>query len=95
MATAKSKGTAKAPALDSSAAVDAFMRTLEHPFRTEIELLREILLGAYPTFADGIQWNVPSFRTSSYFATIALRREGRIGLIFRLGAKVREWIRHV
>lgn len=90
MATAKPKGTAKAPAADSSAAVDAFMRTLEHPFRAEIELLREILLGADPTVAEGIKWNVPSFRTSGYFATTHLRGKGTLGLIFHLGAKTRE-----
>ena len=80
----------KAPAPDSSEAVDAFMAALEHPFKAELELLREILLGADPTVAEGIKWNAPSFRTSGYFATTHLRGKGTIGLILHLGAKARE-----
>ena len=80
----------KAPAPDSSEAVDAFMAALEHPFKAELGLLREILLGADPTVAEGIKWNAPSFRTSGYLATTHLRGKGTIGLILHLGAKARE-----
>ena len=80
----------KAPAPDSSEAVDAFMAALEHPFKAELGLLREILLGADPTVAEGIKWNAPSFRTSGYFATTHLRGKGTIGLILHRGAKMRE-----
>ena len=66
------------------------MRALEHPFRAEIELLREIFLGADATVAEGIKWNSPSFRTSGYFATTHLRGKGTLGLILHLGAKARE-----
>jgi len=66
------------------------MTALEHPFKAEIGLLREILLGAHPTVAEGIKWNAPSFRTSGYFATTHLRGKGSVGLIFHLGAKARE-----
>lgn len=90
MATAKTRSSAKAPSPDSSAAVDAFMVALEHPFKAEIELLREILLGADPAIAEGIKWNAPSFRTVEYFATTHLRGKGTIGLILHLGAKARE-----
>jgi len=66
------------------------MVALEHPFKAEIELLREILLGADPAIAEGIKWNAPSFRTVEYFATTHLRGKGTIGLILHLGAKARE-----
>lgn len=90
MATAKAGSKAKAPSPDSSAAVDAFMAALDHPFHAEITLLREILLGADPTIAEGIKWNAPSFRTAEYFATTHLRGKGTIGLILHRGAKARE-----
>ncbi len=90
MATAKIRSSAKAPSPGSSAAVDAFMAALEHPFKAEIELLREILLGADPAIAEGIKWNAPSFRTVEYFATTHLRGKGTIGLILHRGAKTRE-----
>ena len=66
------------------------MAALEHPFKAELGLLREILLGADPTVAEGIKWNAPSFRTSGYFATTHLRGKGTIGLSLHLGAKARE-----
>lgn len=90
MATAKARERVKAPSPDSSAAVDAFLSALEHPFKAEIGLLREILLGADPAIAEGIKWNAPSFRTGEYFATTHLRGKGTLGLILHRGAKARE-----
>ncbi len=66
------------------------MAALDHPFKAEIGLLREILLAADPAIADGIKWNAPSFRTTVYFATTHLRGQGKIGLILHLGARARE-----
>lgn len=90
MAPAKPRGAAKAPPPDSSAAVETFMAALEHPFKAEIGLLREILLGADPAITEGIKWNAPSFRTTEYFATTHLRGKGTVGLILHLGAKARQ-----
>ena len=72
---------------DSSEAVDAFMSTLDHPCKSEIEALRKIIRGAHPSIAEGIKWNAPSFRTTEYFATTHLRAKTGIGLILHLGAK--------
>lgn len=66
------------------------MRTLEHPFKREIEAIRKVILGVDPTIAEGVKWNAPSFRTSEYFATTNLREKKGIGIILHLGAKVRE-----
>jgi hypothetical protein len=90
VAPAKPRGAAKAPPPDSSAAVETFMAALEHPFKAEIGLLREILLGADPAITEGIKWNAPSFRTTEYFATTHLRGKGTVGLILHLGAKARQ-----
>lgn len=75
---------------DTTAAVDAFMTQLEHPFKAEVEQLRRLVLSVDPGIAEGIKWNVPSFRTGEYFATTHLRAKAGIGLILHLGAKVRE-----
>ena len=77
-------------AADTSAAVDAFMATLEHPRKALIEVLRRIILRADPTIAEGIKWKSPSFRTGEYFATVNLRAKAGIGLILHFGAKVRQ-----
>jgi hypothetical protein len=75
---------------DSSAAVDEFMATLEHPCKAEIQALRKLILAVDPSIADGIKWNSPSFRKGEYFATTNLRAKSGVGLILHLGARVRE-----
>lgn len=78
------------PTPDTTQAVDAFMATLEHPFKAEIEALRGLILSVDPAVAEGVKWNAPSFRTTQYFATVNLRAKGGVGLVLHLGAKVRE-----
>ena len=90
MATSKSRSQSGKVGTESPGAVDQFMKTLEHPFKAEINKLRRAILAADPSVAEGIKWNSPSFRTSEYFATTNLRAKAGIGLILHLGAKVRE-----
>ena len=73
-----------------SPGVTAFLATLEHPSKPDIEAVRKIILSAHPDIGEGIKWNAPSFRTSEFFATFNLRAKGCIQLIFHTGAKVRE-----
>ncbi len=75
-----------APADDE---VEAFLGSLEHPSKPEILALRQIILGAHPSIAEGIKWNAPSFRTSEYFATFHLRAKAGVQIILHLGAKKR------
>ncbi len=77
-------------AADTTAAVDQFMATLEHPHKEAIELLRQVICAADPSIAEGVKWNAPSFRTTEYFATTDIRANDGIGVILHLGAKVRE-----
>lgn len=79
-------------AVHTDPAVDAFMTALVHPRKAEVEALRRIVRGASPAVREGIKWNVPSFRTTEYFATFHLRAKGaddRVRLIFHTGAKVK------
>ena len=75
---------------DTTAAVDAFMATLQHPHADAVQALRLLVLGVDPSVAEGIKWNSPSYRTGEYFATTNLRTKKGIGLILHLGAKVRD-----
>ncbi len=72
-------------------AVDAFMQTLKHPMKSEIERVRRMILDAHPDIREGIKWNAPSFRTTDYFATFHLRGKDprSIQMIFHTGAKVK------
>ncbi len=66
------------------------MATLEHPHKAAVEVLRDVMRGADRSIAEGVKWNVPSFRTHEYFATTHLRAKVGIGLILHLGARVRK-----
>ena len=79
----------KLTANDTSAAVDAFMATLDHPFKAEVQAPRAAILSVDPAIAEGIKWNVPSWRTTEYFATTHLRGKPGLSLILHLGAKAR------
>lgn len=70
--------------------VESFLETLEHPFKPEILALRQVILGADPSIAEGIKWNAPSFRTTEHFATFQLRAKDGVQLILHLGAKKRD-----
>lgn len=61
-----------------------------HPLYKEIEAVRRIMLGVSPAISEGIKWNAPSFRTEKeWFATVNLRSEETLQLVFHLGAKAR------
>jgi hypothetical protein len=73
--------------------VAAFLRKLDHPYKSHLLALREIILAADPSIAEGIKWNAPSFRTTEWFATFHLREKKGVRIILHLGAKKREGAR--
>ena len=75
---------------DSTLAVDEFMPALNHPFKSEIESIRRLILGVRSSLAEGIKWDAPRFRTDEYFAATNLRVKGGVGRVLRLCAKVRD-----
>ena len=70
--------------------VETFLAALDHPFKSEILAIRQIILGADPSIAEAIKWNAPSFYTSEHFATFQLRTKGGVQIILHLGAKTRD-----
>ncbi|WP_293370726.1 DUF1801 domain-containing protein [Nevskia sp.] len=72
-----------------TAAVTAFMATLDHPQKAALAALRALILSVDPTIAEGIKWNAPSFRTADWFATFNLRAKTGIELILHFGAKAK------
>ena len=63
------------------------MASLDHPLRAEIEAVRKAILGVDKSISDGVKWNSLSFRTTEWFATVNLRSQDSVQLIFHLGAK--------
>jgi hypothetical protein len=70
--------------------VEGFLTELNHPLKPVVLAVRSIILEADPSISEGIKWNVPSFRTSEFFATMHLRAQGRVGVILHFGAKKRD-----
>lgn len=82
----KSKSSSGAPVTPGTD-VDMFLAQLAHPLRDEFIALRDVILSADKHIAEGIKWNVPSFRTTEWFATMHLRAKAGFGVILHFGAK--------
>lgn len=67
----------------SASKVDGFMAKLDHPFKTEVETLRQIIKGVNKDIAEEIKWNAPSFSyQGEYLVTFNLWETKRIHLVF-------------
>lgn len=87
---AKPKKSAKRPTKNSQTdpEVEAYLKSLDHPAKKEIEAIRKIILGVDPAIREGIKWNSPSFRVDDWFATLNLHK-GIVRLILHTGAKAK------
>ena len=84
------KQVSKPISSQTDTAVIAYLKKLDHPLKKEIETIRKIILSVSLDISEGIKWNVPSFRTTDYFATFHVRATDSVQLIFHTGAKVKE-----
>ena len=74
----------------NDAAVTALIAALDHPLKKEIAAARLAILGAAPGISDGVKWNAPSFAAKGdYFATIHLRTQDTLQIVFHAGAKAK------
>jgi uncharacterized protein YdhG (YjbR/CyaY superfamily) len=51
----------KNPVADNTEQVDAFMDKLDHPFKAEVEMVREIIKNVDKDIVEQVKWNAPSF----------------------------------
>jgi hypothetical protein len=61
--------------------VDAYMRDVDHPFKAEMEAVRQIILGVSPKLSERIKWNAPSFYVEEDFAAFNPRINEYVHLI--------------
>ena len=66
--------------------VDEFMAKLDHPFKAEVQAVREIIKNANKDITEEIKWNAPSFSYKGYMATFNLWAKQHVHLIFHNGA---------
>jgi uncharacterized protein YdhG (YjbR/CyaY superfamily) len=63
--------------------VDEFMKKLDHPFKAEVQMVREIIKKVNKDITEEIKWKAPSFRyKGEYLVTFNLWEKEHIHLIF-------------
>src|SRR5258706_15727393 len=66
--------------------VEAFMVTLDHPLKAEVQAIREIILKVNKNIVEEIKWHAPTFKYKGYLATFGLRDKRQVRLVFPNGA---------
>lgn len=63
--------------------VDVFMDKLDHPFKAEVQMVREIIKNVNPDITEEIKWKAPSFSyKDESLVTFNLWEKERIHLVF-------------
>jgi hypothetical protein len=76
---------AKAPR-KAAQTVDEFMTALDHPFKAEVQAVREIIKGVHKGITEEVKWKAPSFSYKGYLATFNLWARQHVHLVFHNGA---------
>ena len=76
----------------SSKEVTEFLNELNHPFRNEIEKLRDVILASDKNLVENIKWNAPnySFENEDRITMRIQPMTTKVQLIFHRGAKKQE-----
>lgn len=75
--------------MSKSTEVTSFLDKEKHPFRVEIERLREIILDANKGLTENIKWNGPNYSIKEQDRiTMRINPPKQLQLIFHRGAKV-------
>jgi uncharacterized protein YdhG (YjbR/CyaY superfamily) len=63
--------------------VDEFMKNLDHPFKAEVQVIRDFIKNANQKITEEIKWKAPSFSyNGEHLVTFNLRDTKRIHLVF-------------
>lgn len=70
------------PTATDAETVQAWLDQLDHPMKTELELLRQTVRTAHPPIAERIKWNAPSYYLTADLFTFNLSNKKEIRLVF-------------
>jgi uncharacterized protein YdhG (YjbR/CyaY superfamily) len=71
------------PTMDNIQQVDEFLDKLNHPFKAEVQMIREIIKTVNKDITEQIKWNAPSFSyRGEYLVTFNLWEKQKIHLVF-------------
>jgi hypothetical protein len=78
------------PEVNRTEDVDAYMATLDHPLKAEVQVLREMIKGVDPRITEQVKWNAPSFSYKGYMATFNLRATQHVHLVWHNGVALED-----
>ena len=71
------------PTANQTEQVNEFIDKLDHPFKAEVEMVREIIKNVNRDITEQIKWKAPSFNyKGEYLVTFNLWEKGCIHLVF-------------
>jgi len=71
------------PTMGNTEEANAFMDKLDHPFKAEVEMIREIIKSVNKDITEQIKWNAPSFSyKGESLVTFNLWEKQKIHLVF-------------
>lgn len=70
---------------NDTAYVNEFMSLFEHPFKAEIQAIREIILKADSRITEGIKWNAPNFYYKGDMAVFTPHVKDHVLMVFPNG----------
>jgi len=82
----KMKNASAKPTRKKRQTVDEFMSELKHPFKDEVQAVREIIKGVSRNITEEVKWAAPSFSYKGYMVTFNLWEKKRVHLVFHNGA---------
>jgi len=62
--------------------VNEFMDKLDHPFKAEVQAVREIIMNVNKHITEDIKWAAPSFSYKGYMVTFNLWAKQHVHLVF-------------
>lgn len=74
----------KAP-VSGTQKVNEFMDALDHPFKTEVQAVRKIIMSVDERITEEVKWKAPSFSYKGYMVTFNLWATQHVHLVFHNG----------
>ncbi len=68
--------------MNNTPKVNEFMDKLDHPFKAEVQAVREIILNVNKHITEDIKWAAPSFSYKGYMVTFNLWAKEHVHLVF-------------
>ncbi len=67
--------------------IENFLATKDEPLRSEMQQVREIILGVHPTIEETIKWKVPTFMYKGNIASF-MNTKKLVSVMFHKGALI-------